>query len=30
MQWGQVFTIAAGVVVGVFAVGVVAKLIGAL
>lgn len=30
MQWGQVFTIAAGVVVGVFAVGVAAKLLGAL
>lgn len=30
MQWGNVFTIAAGVVVGVFAVGVVAKILGAI
>lgn len=30
MQWGQVANIAAGVVLGVFALGVVAKLLGAL
>jgi len=30
MQWGMVFTIAAGVVVGVIALGLVAKVAGAI